>query len=141
MIFGILSSKSVQLASIIRSLHESIDLKKTQERLSRNLQSFSNADYTDVLIELASSFRSKVGRFTTVIIDHADISKTYARKMEGLAYVWDGSRKAAADLAMLAAAFAAVLCISKANRQLYWFLFDQAHRATTYISFSGLCCR
>ena len=31
-------------------------------------------------------------------------------------------------LAMLAAAFATTLCISKACRQLYWFLFDQAQR-------------
>lgn len=98
MIFGILSSKSVQLASISRALHEPIDLKKTQERLSRNLQSFSNADYTDVMFNHAVSFRSKVNRFTPIIIDHTDISKTYARKMEGLSYVWDGSRKAAYDL-------------------------------------------
>lgn len=98
MIFGILSSQSVQLASIGRALHESIDLKKTQERLSRNLQSFSNSDYTDVMINHALSFRSKVDRFTPIIIDHTDISKTYARKMEGLSYVWDGSRKAAYDL-------------------------------------------
>lgn len=98
MIFGILSSQSVQLASISRALHEPIDLKKTQERLSRNLQSFSNADYTDVMINHAVSFRSKVGPFTPVIIDHTDISKSYARKMEDLSYVWDGSRKTAYDL-------------------------------------------
>jgi len=97
LVFGILSSQSVQLASISRSLQESIDLKKTQERLSRNLQSFSNADYTDVLLRHAVSFRPKVGPFTPVIIDHTDISKPYARKMEGLSYVWDGSRKAAYD--------------------------------------------
>lgn len=98
MIFGILSSKSVQLASVSRALHEPIDLKKTQERLSRNLQSFANADYTDVMFNHAVSFRSKIDRFTPIIIDHTDISKTYARKMEGLSYVWDGSRKAAYDL-------------------------------------------
>ncbi len=98
MIFGILSSQSVQLASISRALHEPIDLKKTQERLSRNLQSFSNADCTTVMTKHALSFRKKVDRFTPIIIDHTDISKTYARKMEGLSYVWDGSRKAAYDL-------------------------------------------
>ena len=46
MVLVILAAKSVQLASISRSLQEPIDLKKTQERLSRNLSSLSNADYT-----------------------------------------------------------------------------------------------
>lgn len=97
MVLGILAAKSVQLASISRSLQESIDLKKTQERLSRNLSSLSNADCTHLLAKHALSFRPKVGRFTPIILDHSDISKTYARKMEGLSYVWDGSKKSAFD--------------------------------------------
>lgn len=97
MVLGILAAKSVQLASISRSLHESIDLKKTQECLSRNLSSLSNADCTHLLAKHALSFRTKVKTFTPILLDHTDIAKVYAQKMEGLSYVWDGSKKSAFD--------------------------------------------
>ena len=55
MVFGILASKTVILAEISRSLNEDIKLKKTIERLSRNLEKFSYTD--DVLKNLSSEVK------------------------------------------------------------------------------------
>jgi hypothetical protein len=94
-IYGILASKSVQLASIGRSLKEKIDLKKTCERLTRNLAAISHLEQRQIMKTHALSLERRVEKYTPVIIDHTDLSKTYAKKMEGLSYVWDGSQKKA----------------------------------------------
>ena len=92
MLFGILASGSVQLASIARALKESVDLKKSCERLARNLTDLSNREHLQLMAFLAASLRKQVDPSTPILLDHTDIIKPGARKMEGLGYVWDGSR-------------------------------------------------
>lgn len=91
MIYGIIASESVLLTEIGRALEEKITLKKTEERLSRNLP---HPDLEQkVSRNLLSRAEGRIGRDTLLILDPSDISKKYARKMENLATVRDGSEK------------------------------------------------
>ena len=89
MIYGILSSQSCHLSKIARSLNEDILLKKTIERLSRNLAIFNQGD-----ILLNSYVRKIKGCFnnrTILIVDDGDITKPCSPKMEHIYAVRDGS--------------------------------------------------
>jgi hypothetical protein len=91
MIYGIQASQSVMLTEIGRTLEEEIPLKKTQERLSRNLQRPElESGIQDNILRLAAE---RVSEETLLILDPSDITKKYARKMEYLAWVRDGSEK------------------------------------------------
>ncbi|MGC2830811.1 MAG: transposase [Candidatus Acidiferrum sp.] len=89
MLFGIQASQDLKLSSIARSLQEQIPLLKTEDRLSRNLQAE----------ELETHLRQGLLRFgsrrvennTVLCLDLGDVRKEYARKMEFLDQVWDGS--------------------------------------------------
>jgi len=89
-VFGILKARHVHLSMIARSLNESITLKKTWERLSRQLGRAGLAAETTAahLRENRRAFRSAA----YWVVDLTDITKMYAKAMEGLAGVWDGSR-------------------------------------------------
>jgi hypothetical protein len=89
MVYGIQASESVMLTAIGRTLEESIPLRKTQWRLSRNLQRPElEGVVQENVLRLAGP---RVGSDTLLIIDPSDLSKTYAKKMEYLARVRDGS--------------------------------------------------
>ena len=89
MVYGIQASESVLLTEVGRTLEEDISLRKTQYRLSRNLQRPELEDTVQAnLLRMASSH---VGNDTLLIVDPSDISKKYAKKMEYLATVRDGS--------------------------------------------------
>lgn len=96
MIFGILSAQHIQLASISRALNENIDLKKTYERLTRNLQQFKDSNL--IMKNLAKIVSDKVGKYTPIIIDNTDVTKPYSTSLEGLNYVWDGSKRSTKEL-------------------------------------------
>lgn len=88
--FGILESGELKLSKIAQGLGEKISLKKTTERLARHLgrDGFWQV-ISDGLLEVQSwSLR----RCRYLLLDLSDIQKSYARKMEGLAYVYDGSK-------------------------------------------------
>jgi hypothetical protein len=89
LIFGIYKSRHAHLSKISRSLNESIALKKTWERFSRNLfrKGLSSELMRAHIRENAREFKSK--KFW--VLDETDISKAYAQAMEGLGSVWDGS--------------------------------------------------
>jgi hypothetical protein len=88
-IYGIQASKDVKLSNIARALCETIPLIKTEGRLSRNA---GKVDFTDLLnVRLASLGQSRVKDDTVLAIDLGDIDKPYAKKMEYLALVHDGS--------------------------------------------------
>ncbi|MDK2920114.1 MAG: hypothetical protein PWQ37_2847 [Candidatus Petromonas sp.] len=91
MVFGILASKTVILAEISRSLNEDIKLKKTIERLSRNLEKFSYTD--DVLKNLSSEVKRYIHHDTPIIIDLSDIVKKYGVVFENMGKIRDGSTK------------------------------------------------
>lgn len=89
MIYGIQASESVLLTEVGRTLAEPIALKKTQERLSRNLQ---RPELEEVVQDNVTRMAARqVGEDTLLILDPSDLSKKYAKKMEYLARVRDGS--------------------------------------------------
>jgi hypothetical protein len=89
MTYGIQASESVLLTEIGRSLEEDIPLRKTEWRLSRNLQRKELASCVqENVLRMASD---RIAKDTLLIIDPSDVSKKYAKKMEYLATVRDGS--------------------------------------------------
>jgi hypothetical protein len=95
MVYGIQASESVMLTEIGRTLEEDISLRKTQWRLSRNLQrrELEGTVGSNVL----SMAANHIDNDTLLIIDTSDLSKKYAKKMEFLAWVRDGSTGELAD--------------------------------------------
>jgi len=94
MVYGIQAAQSVMLTEVGRTLEETIALRKTEWRLSRNLQRPELEDtIQDNVLAMAAG---RIGQDTLLIIDPSDLSKKYAKKMEFLATVRDGS---AQDLA------------------------------------------
>ena len=89
-LYGMQCRASVRLSEIARALEEEIALKKVIERLSRQLnrQGLRGAVGKN-LLELAAW---RVEKETLLIVDPTDVSKPYARKMQYLARVRDGSR-------------------------------------------------
>ena len=90
-IYGILASNTVCLAEISRKLQENILLKKTIERLSRNLQKFSRPDvlYKNLSYEVKRYIYSD----TPIIIDLSDLVKKYGVVFENMGRVRDGSTR------------------------------------------------
>ena len=83
MFYGLLASGSVLLSEISRSSEEDITLKKTIERLSRNLMKFDKIE--KVHSEYINEVSKSVDEETVFCIDHTDTAK---RKSS----VWDGSK-------------------------------------------------
>jgi hypothetical protein len=91
MLCGIQASKDVKLSNISRTLKEDQALIKTEDRLSRNLD---DQDFTDgVNEEIMRLAASKVTEEMVIAIDPGDLRKKYAKKMEFLAKVRDGSEE------------------------------------------------
>lgn len=89
MLYGIQASKDVKLSNIARALGEEIALIKTETRLSRNV---SKEDWTEVLNRrLVEQGACRIGPDTVLALDIGDIDKPYAKVMEHLAPVRDGS--------------------------------------------------
>jgi hypothetical protein len=91
MIFGIQARGSVRLTEVGRALGETISLKKTEERLSRQLgRKRLDREIQRRLIEHAAP---RIEDDTLLVLDLSDMTKKYAEKMEYLARVRDGSEK------------------------------------------------
>lgn len=88
-IYGILSKESVMLTEIGRSLNSTVPLKKIEERFCRQLakpqiqQALHN--------QIARHASSLIAKDSLLILDISDIKKKYAKTMEYLAKVRDGS--------------------------------------------------
>jgi hypothetical protein len=91
MVFGIQARGSVRLTEVGRALGERISLKKTEERLSRQLgRRGLERTLRRRLIEQASG---RIEDDTLLVLDLSDVTKKYAEKMECLGRVRDGSTK------------------------------------------------
>jgi hypothetical protein len=89
MVYGIQARQSVMLTEVARALEEPIRLKKSHDRLSRQLQREGLCEaLSDNLLARAAKH---ITEDTLLIIDPTDISKKYARQMQYLARVRDGS--------------------------------------------------
>jgi hypothetical protein len=89
MLYGLQARQSVRLTEIGRALGEPLSLKKTEYRLCRQLRRPGLWDWLSARILRMAAAR--VHDLTLLILDLSDISKKYARKMEYLAHVHDGS--------------------------------------------------
>jgi len=89
MVFGLQSSKDIKLSNVARALDEPVSLKKTAERLSRNLKEEGLGQQLNEII--AAEGASKIHKDTLIIVDPTDIRKEYAEKMPHLATIHDGS--------------------------------------------------
>lgn len=89
-LYGLLASQEAVVSQIGRALKEPIKLKKIHERLSRHLQ---KAGIGEVLQE---NYLKEVECFikadTIIAVDISEVSKEYARCMEKMGWVRDGSR-------------------------------------------------
>lgn len=94
-IFGVQSRGSVRLSEIARALDEPIRLKKVIERLGRQLERRGLKEQLQSnLVALGAEY---VAEDTLLVLDPTDITKPYARKMEYLARIRDGSSGEFAD--------------------------------------------
>ena len=91
MVYGMLAGGSVMLTEIGRQLSEETSLKHTVKRLSRNL---ARRELGRVLPSaLLAEAAKHIDDDTLLILDPTDIAKSYAKKMEYLATIRDGSSK------------------------------------------------
>jgi hypothetical protein len=89
MLFGMMGAKDIKLSNIARSLHEAVDLIKTENRLSRQTKTEGLGQcVTEALIKNGGGY---VKQDTVLAVDVSDLTKQYARKMEFLTWVRDGS--------------------------------------------------
>ena len=89
MVYGICARQDVKLSEIARSLEEDVALIRTEKRLSRNLDTEGMDErLTDAVVRMGSR---RVHKDTLLVIDVSDITKPYAKKMEHLGKVRDGS--------------------------------------------------
>lgn len=91
MLFGMQVARDVKLSEIVRTLEENIKPIKIENRLSRNLQ--SNALWQELSARVLAEGARRVEQDTVIAVDLTSVEKTYARKMEYLARVWDGVKK------------------------------------------------
>jgi hypothetical protein len=91
MLYGIQARQSVRLTEVSRALVEPITIKKTVDRLSRQLKHPRLGTWlSQRLLQMAAD---RVRDMTLLILDLSDVHKKYAKRMEHLATVWDGSEK------------------------------------------------
>jgi len=89
MLYGLQAAEDVKVSNIARSLNEKVRLIKTENRLCRNL---ARVDLTDRINRyLVWEGAGAVQADTVLALDLGDLRKEYARKMEHLATVRDGS--------------------------------------------------
>lgn len=90
MVYGILAGNKVHLSEIARSLNETIPLKKTIWRLSRNLFSFDEKEA--VMDNYILQVKKQVDEgHAVIVIDNSDITKPCSPMMEAISDVRDGS--------------------------------------------------
>src|SRR6056297_242856 len=90
MIYGLLKGQSVLLSNIARSLKEDILLKKTVERLSRNLENFDQQE--ELMTDYLNKVKPNINDNTVFCCDKSDVVKPYSKKLEALDRVRDGSK-------------------------------------------------
>jgi uncharacterized protein YifE (UPF0438 family) len=90
MSYGILKSGDVKTSNIARALDEEIDISDTVKRLYNNN---SGRDYSKMIESaMVKSYHRAFDDDTVIAIDHTDLTKPYAEKMENLTIVRDGDK-------------------------------------------------
>ncbi|KPJ59602.1 MAG: hypothetical protein AMJ42_01895, partial [Deltaproteobacteria bacterium DG_8] len=94
-IYGIQAAKDVKLSNIARILKEEIPLKKTADRLSYNISKEDISSRISGRISFLGS--KKIHEEMVLSLDIGDVRKYYAKSMENLARIHDGSEKEIGD--------------------------------------------
>lgn len=89
MLMGITECQKVHLSSIARALKENISLKKTIERLSRNLMETTNLNF--VFDNYLKEIKEDINDRSIVIIDGSEVVKPASTVLEKMCDVRDGS--------------------------------------------------
>ena len=92
MVAGIIGSQSTLLSNIGRFLNENCRLKHTEKRLSRMLNNI-RIPLQELQVRMLELGSFRVQEDAVIAFDPGDIFKKYAKKMDGLYPVWDGSEK------------------------------------------------
>lgn len=104
-IYGIQATKDIKLSNISRSLKEELPLIKTEDRLSRNLDDLDfTEEINNQIIRLSAN---KIMEEMVIALDLGDIRKKYAKEMEYLCGIHDGSEHEIGDGYWLCKAVAA----------------------------------
>lgn len=91
MFVGLVSAGHVHLTAIARGVSRGAgNIHAAEKRLSRHLGS-EHWDMSPVADELLRRSAARVGEATLIVADTTDLAKYYARKLEGLGRVHDGS--------------------------------------------------
>ena len=89
MAIGLLKGKDVLLSEIGRKLNENISIKKTDERLCRQLLKYNQEE--KVLRNFRTFVNEEINNKTIFVIDNTDVTKPYGKKFENMCKVMDGS--------------------------------------------------
>lgn len=90
MIYGILAGNKMHLSEIARSLKENITLKKTIDRLSKNLNALQDKEL--IMHNYLGLVKQQVkDDYAIILIDNSDIAKPASRMLEALSEIRDGS--------------------------------------------------
>lgn len=92
MLYGIQASGDVKLSEIARELvhRQNCTPKKKEERLSRHLIA---EDMTEKINHaILNDAKKYITNRTLIVTDPTDLQKRYAKKMEGLSKVYDGTK-------------------------------------------------
>ena len=138
MVYGILAGNKVHLSEIARSLKEKITLKKTIDRLSRNLNAFDGRDCV-MRNYLALVKRHVKDDYAVIIIDNSDIAKPASRKLEALSEIRDGST---GEITQGYLTIEAAVLSEKGKMPLpvYEKVFSAAEKGFISEPYENLCC-
>jgi hypothetical protein len=89
MLFGLLVSKTVLVSEITRALEEKIDPKDTYKRVDHALGRY---DFTPVALAQTKRNCALIADDHVICLDGSDIAKPFAKKLEALAKIRDGSK-------------------------------------------------
>ncbi len=90
MLFGLCGTGSASVFNIAKNIQDTVSTKKTSERLYRNLKREGlDLQLQEALLNIVCP---KIKADSLIIVDDSDIEKPYARKMQGLKKVHNGSK-------------------------------------------------
>lgn len=91
MIFGIIATRSPLISNITRAVNRKA-FTSTYKRLMRQLEN-NKIPWNEFIENIFYMSLDQVSLNDILAFDPGDISKEYAKKMEGLSYIYDGSKK------------------------------------------------
>lgn len=138
MLYDILAGNKVHLSEIARSLKEDIKLKKTIERLSRNLNAFEDKQLLiqDYLLLVREHIKED---YSVIVIDNSDIAKPASRKLEALSEIRDGSTGEITQ-GYLTIEAAVLSETGKMPLPVYEKVFSAAEEGFISETYENLCC-